>query len=167
VRTTEKLTRSLGLPGCVVEVTLTVLTLSHRSGPRAMPVTEIQIMRGTAVSYERIRAVHRFAAEIRDRPPGLASAMARLDGIEAAGQTYPPWPVALSWGALSGFFTIMLGGGPVVYVAAFLVALALDYLNRWMTRHAIPVFHRAVLGVALATGAATALFLAGSPARAR
>ncbi|GAA3195523.1 threonine/serine exporter family protein [Actinocorallia longicatena] len=161
VATTRRITEALGLRDCLVDVTLTALYLSHRSGPRSAPMTELRIIRGASVSYDRIQRVHGFLDDVEAGRVPLGSALRRLDDLDREGPLYPAWTETVAWAALSGFFTVILRGGWVVFVAACLAAAVVDRANRWLSARGVPVFHRAVLSGAAATAMATGLFLAG------
>ncbi|GAB3688301.1 hypothetical protein GCM10027589_56360 [Actinocorallia lasiicapitis] len=161
VATTRRITEALGLRDCLVDVTLTALYLSHRSGPRSAPMTEVRIVRGTSVSYDRIQRVHDFLADVEAGRVPLRVALRRLDEIDRSRPLYPGWVETLAWAALSGFFTVILRGGWVVFVAAFAAAAVVDRVNRWMSARGVPVFHQAVFSGAAATIVATGVALAG------
>lgn len=162
VSTTTRITRAFGLDGCLVDVTLTALSLSHRSGPRSAPMTELRLMRAQSVSYTRIQQIHGFVSDVEQGRIHLGKALGRLDEIENAPPAYPDWMVTLAWAALSGFFTVMLGGGPAVFLSACATAVLVDQANRWLSSRNVPLFHQAVFGGAAATAMATALFLGGA-----
>ncbi|MFI6448764.1 threonine/serine exporter family protein [Kitasatospora sp. NPDC050543] len=61
--TTTAMAAALGLHGCAADVTAGSLSLSYRSGPRAVPLTEIRLVRSAALDYSRIDAVHRLVEQ--------------------------------------------------------------------------------------------------------
>ncbi|GLW12758.1 membrane protein [Microtetraspora sp. NBRC 13810] len=162
VTTVTGVAAAFGLRDCAVDVTSGSLTLSYRSGPRAAPLTEVRIVRSAAPGYGRIEAVHRLADRIGENRLDLAAAASRLTEIETARPAHPAWQVTLSWAFLGGFFTVMLGGGLVVFAAAAAVTAFIDLAGRRLARRGVPAFHQAVLGGAVATAVATGLFLTGA-----
>ncbi|GAA1282034.1 membrane protein [Planotetraspora silvatica] len=166
VATMTEAAESLGLRNCAADVTSGSIVLSYRSGPRAVPLTEIRVVRAAVLGYARIEALHRLAEQIRGGRMDMPTASARLSEIEAARPAHPAWQVTLSWACLGGFFTVMLGGGPVVFLAAAGVTAFIDRAGRRLSRRGVPAFHQAVLGGAVATAVATGLFLSGGTTQA-
>ncbi|MET8628207.1 threonine/serine exporter family protein [Kitasatospora sp. NPDC004669] len=159
VATTTAMAAALGLHGCAADVTAGSLSLSYRSGPRAVPLTEIRVVRTVALDYSRIDAVHRLVEQVGRGPLDVRGVRSRLAQIEAARPAHPAWQVTLAWAALGGFFTVMLGGGPTAFAAAAAVAAFIDRANHHLSHRGVPGFHQVVLGGAVATATATALFL--------
>ncbi|MGA5817781.1 threonine/serine ThrE exporter family protein [Kitasatospora sp. NPDC094028] len=166
VATTTAMAAGLGLHGCTADVTASALSLSYRSGPQAVPMTEIRVVRTATLDYSRIDAVHRLVEQVGRRRLDVRTARSRLAQIEAARPAHPAWQVTLSWAGLGGFFTVMLGGGPTVFAAAAAVAAFIDRANHHLSQRGVPGFHQVVLGGVVATATATGLFLTGTTTQA-
>lgn len=153
--------RAFGLRGCATDATYMSLTVSYRPDPDASPLTEMRVVGGVAQNFHRIRLLDELVARIRRRGLTVVQAEAELARIDRAPDPYPRWAITTAGGALGGLFTVMLGGGVVVFAVTFLISVVIDLVGRLMQRAEIPVFYRAVIGGALATAAGVGCATAG------
>ena len=161
VSATSTVVRAYGLCGCATDASYMSLTVSYRPDPDSMPMTEMRVVGAVSQNFHRIRQLDDLVVRIRRRGLTVADAESRLRRITAAADPYSRWATTLAGGGLGGLFTVMLGGGFVVFAVTFVVSILIDLAGRWLRRAGIPVFYRAVIGGTLATAAGVGCATAG------
>ena len=148
------LTSACGLAHCEADVTFTSMTASYIPSPDVQPITAVWVVRQRSVDYGQLAGINALRSDIRARRITPEQAIVRLDEILST----PPRGqrvVLLSWAGMATAFTILLGGGWIAGVTAFVSAALVTLLMRVVARHGIPYFFQAAMGSAVATGIAT------------
>jgi uncharacterized membrane protein YjjP (DUF1212 family) len=110
------------------------------------------------MDYTRLAEVDRLvrSSQLGHLSPGEAHA--ELDRITRAPHPYPRRVATLAWAGMAAASAVLLGGGPLVAVVAFLTTATIDRVTRRVTRTGLPFFFVRVLGAFIATVPAALLY---------
>jgi uncharacterized membrane protein YjjP (DUF1212 family) len=150
-------TSAAGLREADISVTFTELSISWQPSPYSPPETHLRNVKFRGLNYEKLTAVDHLVREIVAGRVELDDARKQLDQIVSAPYPYPRWASTLGWGVMAAGVGLLIGGGPLIMLAAFISAAVIDVTNRKLTRQRIPNFYQQVLGGFLATMGALAL----------
>ncbi|OIJ65832.1 threonine/serine ThrE exporter family protein [Streptomyces mangrovisoli] len=151
--------RSYGLDRCEPNVTFTLLAISHQPSLVDDPVSASRTVRRRGTDYTRLAAVYALVADLSDPEThvSLEEAYRRLVEIRRNRHPYPTWVLTAAAGLLAGAASVLVGGDPVVFVAAALGAMLGDRLAWLCAGRGLPEFYQftvaamppAVIGIAL------------------
>ncbi|MEU3860507.1 threonine/serine exporter family protein [Streptomyces sp. NPDC028722] len=151
--------RSYGLDRCEPNVTFTLLSISHQPSLVEDPVTASRTVRRRGTDYTRLAAVFRLVDDLTDPEThvSLEEAYRRLAEIRRNRHPYPGWALTLASGLLAGAASILVGGDPIVFLAAAVGAMLGDRLAWLCAGRGLPEFYQftvaamppAAIGVAL------------------
>ncbi|CAM5268310.1 MULTISPECIES: threonine/serine exporter family protein [Streptomyces] len=151
--------RSYGLDRCEPTVTFTLLSISHQPSLVEDPVTASRTVRRRGTDYTRLAAVFRLVDDLTDPEAhvSLEEAYRRLAEIRRNRHPYPGWALTLASGLLAGAASVLVGGDPVVFLAAAVGAMLGDRLAWLCAGRGLPEFYQftvaamppAAIGVAL------------------
>jgi len=161
--TLRAITHAAGLSRCEADVTYTVITISYLRDLDVAPVTASRIVRRSGFDGTRLSAVLEVVDDLLARRVDVAGAQERIDLIRHAPHPYPRAVATASWGGLAAAIGILLGGGLVVALTAFVATVVTDRANRRLNARQVPFFYQYVLGGAVATTAAVLLVAADVP----
>lgn len=156
VATMQSVARHLGLRNPVIDVTFTSLAMAWQGDPEEPPLALLRNVVHREIDYEDLSRVDHLVRQILDDEVTPAEARAVVARVSSTGHRRSRLAVTLGWGAMSAGVALMLGGGAVVCVIAFVAAMAIDRLQGAMARKRLPAFYRQVAGGALATTIAVA-----------
>ncbi|MET7645125.1 threonine/serine exporter family protein [Streptomyces sp. NPDC005426] len=152
-------TRSYGLDRCEPTVTFTLLSISHQPSLVDDPVTASRTVRRRGTDYTRLAAVFRLIDDIttEEGEISLEEAYRRLAEIRRNRHPYSGWVLTLAAGGLAGAASVLVGGGPLVFLIAALGAMLGDRLAWLCAGRGLPEFYQfvvaamppAAMGVAL------------------
>ncbi|MFG2630109.1 threonine/serine exporter ThrE family protein [Streptomyces sp. NPDC048473] len=152
-------TRSYGLDRCEPTVTFTLLSISHQPSLIDDPVTASRTVRRRGTDYTRLAAVFRLIDDIttEDVEVSLEEAYRRLAEIRRNRHPYSGWVLTLAGGGLAGAASVLVGGGPLVFLVAAIGAMLGDRLAWLFAGRGLPEFYQfvvaamppAAMGVAL------------------
>ncbi|MFD4940985.1 threonine/serine exporter ThrE family protein [Streptomyces sp. NPDC058239] len=152
-------TRSYGLDRCEPTVTFTLLSISHQPSLVDDPVTASRTVRRRGTDYTRLAAVFRLIDDIttEDVEVSLEEAYRRLAEIRRNRHPYSGWVLTLAGGGLAGAASVLVGGGPLVFLVAAIGAMLGDRLAWLFAGRGLPEFYQfvvaamppAAMGVAL------------------
>ncbi|MEW2356824.1 threonine/serine exporter family protein [Spirillospora sp. NPDC029432] len=145
------------LPRCEVQVTLTSLLVSAHPGGGALPVTAARAIRRRTPAYWRLTALHQLVQDASIGMLEIEEAHARLAEIKRNRAPYPPWLLVVSFGLISASAAVLVGGGPLVAVTAFVATMIGDRAAAALARRGIAEFFQ--LGVASSIGASAAILV--------
>ncbi|ONI81792.1 amino acid export carrier protein [Saccharothrix sp. ALI-22-I] len=151
-------TNAYGLPHTEVDVIYTSITVSCHRGTDAPPVTLMRVVRGRSVDYTRLAAVERLIRRITADQTPATEAYAEIDRISRADHPYPRWVATLAWAGMAGAVAFLVGGGPLLAATAAVVTALIDRVGRLLNRRRLPFFFQQVVGGALATSVAVAMY---------
>jgi uncharacterized membrane protein YjjP (DUF1212 family) len=150
-------TESYGLPHTEVDVIYTSISVSCHRGTEAPPITAVRVVRQRSLDYTRLAAVEHL---VRNLGP-IEHAHAELEDITNAKHPYPRWVATAAWGGMAAAVAFLVGGGPVLAISAAAITAVVDRVGRILNRRALPFFFQQLVGGALGTGAALAIFATG------
>jgi uncharacterized membrane protein YjjP (DUF1212 family) len=150
-------TESYGLPHTEVDVIYTSISVSCHRGTEAMPITSIRVVRQRGLDYTRLADVEHL---VRNLGP-IEEAHARLEDITNAKHPYPRWVATAAWGGMAAAVAFLVGGGLVLALTAAAITAVVDRVGRLLNRRALPFFFQQLVGGALGTGAALAIYSTG------
>ncbi|MDG3015119.1 threonine/serine exporter family protein [Speluncibacter jeojiensis] len=147
-----------GLTQCDVEVTYNAISISARRGPVLPPVSSIRIVHYRAHDFTRLAEVDRLIRRLRRGELTVTEAYEHLDAITGAPHPYARWLATAAWAAMAGSIAVLLGGGALVAVVAFLTTVVIDRTNRRLNRLGLPYFFQHFTGGVIASLPAVLLF---------
>ncbi|MEN8654947.1 threonine/serine exporter family protein [Streptomyces sp. 21So2-11] len=160
--------RAYGLDRCEPNVTFTLLSISYQPSLVDDPVTASRTVRRRGTDYTRLAAVYHLIDDITspDTDVTLEEAYRTLAEIRRNRHPYPGWALTGASGLLAGAASVLVGGGPVVFLAAMVGAMLGDRLAWVLAGRGIPEFYQfvvaamppAAIGVALTLAPSTSLF---------
>lgn len=140
-----------GLRGVEIDVTFTVLTMSHQSTSDEPALIQVRHVRHRDIDYEDLTMVDHIVRDLTRGEIDRDEARTRLARVVSSGHRLPRWAVTLGYGVMGGGVGMLLGGDLVVIGIAFVAAIAVDQLMRAMSRRRLPGFYQQVAGGLLAT----------------
>jgi uncharacterized membrane protein YjjP (DUF1212 family) len=151
------ITEAYGLSGCETNVTFIVVTLSYQPSLTDAPLSLERVVRRRTVDYTSLAELHRLAMDISAGGMTLEEAYRRLAAIRRNKYPYPPWVIVCSLGAIAATAALLVGGGWVASLVAFVCAIVGDWLYRHLSKTGLPPFY--LLAVAAVPGAIAAIIL--------
>jgi uncharacterized membrane protein YjjP (DUF1212 family) len=101
--------------------------------PGEEPVTRTRRIFHRGNDLDRLDRLNSLSRELCREPQDYETVMARLAEIDAA-PTYGKWALVLAFGGITGFFTLLFGGGfagaGVAFFIGLILKLVLDALER-------------------------------------
>ena len=149
-------TSACGLRNCEVDVTFTALTLSYQDGSDGQSHTQIRSVRFRTMDYNLLTEADHLVRALINGEIDREEARASLVSITSSGRRYPRWAVTLGWGVMAVGASLFTGGDWIVSVIAFCVAIAIETMQREMSRRRLPAFYQQVAGGLIATLVAVA-----------
>ncbi|MEU6405582.1 threonine/serine exporter family protein [Streptomyces sp. NPDC046985] len=151
--------RSYGLDRCEPNVTFTLLSISYQPSLVDDPMSATRVVRRRGTDYTRLSAVFRLVDDLSDPEStvSLEDAYRRLAEIRRNRHPYPGWALTCAAGLLAGVASLLVGGGPLVFLAAAVGAMLGDRLAWLCAGRGLPEFYQftvaamppAAIGVAL------------------
>ena len=140
-----------GLRGVEVDVTFTVLTMSHQSSFDEPALVQVRHIRHRDIDYEDLTLVDHIVRDLIGGEIDRDEARTRLARVVSSGHRLPRWAVSVGYGVMGGGVGLLLGGTWILIAIAFLAAVSIDLLMRAMSRRRLPGFYQQVAGGLLAT----------------
>ncbi|MEU6390088.1 threonine/serine exporter family protein [Streptomyces sp. NPDC046939] len=136
--------RSYGLDRCEPTVTFTLLSITFQPSLVDDPVTASRTVRRRGTDYNRLAAVFRLVDDISDDEVDvtLEEAYRRLAEIRRNRHPYPGWALTGANGLLAGSASVLVGGDPLVFVAAAVGAMLGDRLAWLCAGRGFPEFYQ-------------------------
>ncbi|MEU0738586.1 threonine/serine exporter family protein [Streptomyces sp. NPDC006134] len=136
--------RSYGLDRCEPNVTFTLLSISHQPSLVDDPVTASRTVRRRGTDYTRLAAVYALVDDLSDPDTHLSleEAYRRLADIRRNRHPYPTWVLTTASGLLAGAASVLVGGDPIVFVAAAVGAMLGDRLAWLCAGRGLPEFYQ-------------------------
>ncbi|MCQ4081022.1 threonine/serine exporter family protein [Streptomyces sp. RB6PN25] len=151
-----------GLDRCEPTVTFTLLSISHQPSLVDDPVTASRTVRRRGTDYTRLAAVFRLIDDITAHEATLEDAYRALAEIRRNRHPYPGWLLTAAAGVLAGAASMLVGGGPTVFVAAALGAMLGDRLAWLCAGRGLPEFYQFVSAAMPAAAMGVLMTLYGS-----
>ncbi|MBG6239164.1 uncharacterized membrane protein YjjP (DUF1212 family) [Mycetocola sp. CAN_C7] len=142
-------TRAYGLKGCEADVTHTVITLSWDDPASSDSITRSRNVKYRTLDYTRLTNTSTLIDDLLHDPIPVGEARARVNAIIAARPIYPVIVRRIGWSLVGTGAAFLLGGGPLVIVAAFVATFVVDLLTGRLARTRISVFYQTLAGGAI------------------
>lgn len=156
-----RLATACGLSTVEVDITFTSISMCCRRGKSAAPVTSMRLVRYRTTDLTRLALVTRIVDKVLRGEMGVSAAEAALGEAAAAPHPYPRWVATAGWGGLAAAVAVLLGGAPVIALAAFVVTAFIDRVGRLLARFGVAPFFLQLVGGFTATVATLGLFALG------
>lgn len=150
-----------GLRGVSASVTFTELQLAHQESPEAPGIIQVRNVTQREIDYEDLTLVDQLVRDLVSARIDRDEARTRLAQIVSSGHTRPRKVITLGWGVMGFGIGLLLGARPVVLAAAFLGAIGIDLIQRYLSRRRFPAFYQQVAGGMFATLLAIGVIAAG------
>jgi uncharacterized membrane protein YjjP (DUF1212 family) len=124
-------------------------------------MTSMRLVRYRTTDLTRLALVTRIVDQVIRGEMGVSAADAALTEAVAAPHPYPRWVATAGWGGLAASVALLLGGAPVIWVAAFVVTAFIDRIGRLLGRWGVASFFLHLIGGFTATVATLGLFSLG------
>ncbi|WP_017240063.1 threonine/serine ThrE exporter family protein [Streptomyces sp. SS] len=136
--------RSYGLDRVEPTVTFTLLSVTYQPSLVDDPITANRTVRRRGTDYTRLAAVYQLLADINARAHEVSpeEAYRRLAEIRRNRHPYPGWALTAAAGVLAGAASVLLGGGPTVFLVAALGAVLGDRLAWLCAGRGLPEFYQ-------------------------
>ncbi|RSS54273.1 threonine/serine exporter ThrE family protein [Streptomyces sp. WAC01280] len=136
--------RSYGLDRVEPTVTFTLLSVTYQPSLVDAPITANRTVRRRGTDYTRLAAVYTLLADINARAHEVTpeEAYRRLAEIRRNRHPYPGWVLTAAAGVLAGAASVLLGGGPTVFLVAALGAVLGDRLAWLCAGRGLPEFYQ-------------------------
>ncbi|MEW1696626.1 threonine/serine exporter ThrE family protein [Streptomyces sp. NPDC093249] len=136
--------RSYGLDRVEPTVTFTLLSVTYQPSLVDDPITANRTVRRRGTDYTRLAAVYTLLADIHARAHEVTpeEAYRRLAEIRRNRHPYPGWVLTAAAGVLAGAASVLLGGGPTVFLVAALGAVLGDRLAWLCAGRGLPEFYQ-------------------------
>ncbi|OON75332.1 threonine/serine ThrE exporter family protein [Streptomyces tsukubensis] len=156
--------RSYGLDRCEPTVTFTLLNISYQPSLVDDPVSASRTVRRRGTDYTRLAAVFQLVDDISspDMEVSLEEAYRRLAEIRRNRHPYPGWALTAANGLLAGGASVLVGGGPAVFVCAAIGAMLGDRLAWLAAGRGLPEFYQFMVAATPPAAIGVALTLANS-----
>jgi uncharacterized membrane protein YjjP (DUF1212 family) len=162
--------RAYGLDRVEPNVTFTLVSISYQPSLVEPPVTASRTVRRRGTDYTRLAAVFALVDDLSDAddesPVTLEEAYHRLGEIRRNRHPYPTWVLTVSAGLLAGAASVLVGGGPLVFLAAAVGAMLGDRLAWLCAARGLPEFYQFVVAAMPPAAMGVALTLAHAEVRA-
>ena len=138
--------RATGLRHVTADVTFTQLTLTEQPDGEVPALVQQRRVTYRTIDYEDLTEVDHLVRDLIMQKIDRDQARARLARLLSSGHHRARWKVSLGWGVMGGGVAFLLGGSPTVAGLAFVAAILIDQLQRFMARRRWPVFYQQVGG---------------------
>lgn len=152
-------THVCGLRGVSADVTFTTVSLNYHPSFEEPAIIQVRHVTHREIDYEDLTLVDHLVRDLVTGAITRDEARDRLNRLTSSGHRRPRWAVTAGWGVMGAGVALLLGGGLLVALIAFLSAAVIDRIQRAMSVRRLPVFYQQVAGglaaTLIAVGAAT------------
>lgn len=150
-----------GLDDVDVDVTYNTIVVSARRGATLPPITTMEQVYYRSMDFTRLAEVDRLIRRIRDSAIEPSTAHRVVDEIIRSPHPYPRWVATIAWGAMAAGISVLLGGGPIVALLAFVTTSITVSVNRLLNKVSTPVFFQQLTGGFIAVVPAALMYELG------
>ncbi|MFI6595565.1 threonine/serine exporter ThrE family protein [Nonomuraea sp. NPDC050536] len=152
-----RILQTYGMRQVEADVNLSAITLSHVPEDGRPAATAERRVRRRQPDYDRLIAVHELVGEIVAQQLPLTDTHERLREVGLRRPVYPGWAVVTSLALIAASAAVLIGGGPIVALSAFVATVMGDRLGAWLARRGVAEFFQ--LAVAASCGTLIAVLL--------
>jgi len=143
------LTRAYGLRGTEANITHTIITLTHEDQSTHETISRSRDVKYRSLNYAKVTATSELIADLIENPADVAEARKRLATIVSSKPQVTLLYRRVGWGLVGAGAAALIGGSPVVVIAAFIAALVIDFLTTALDKRRVPLFYQTVVGGAI------------------
>ncbi|ANP73670.1 hypothetical protein PA27867_2730 [Cryobacterium arcticum] len=143
------LTRAYGLRGTDANITHTIITLTHEDQSTHEAISRSRDVKYRTLNYAKLTATSELIADLIEEPTDVAEARKRLATIVSSKPQVPPLYRRFGWSLVGAGAAALIGGGPIVVLAAFVAAFVIDLLTTALDNRRVPLFYQTVVGGAI------------------
>jgi uncharacterized membrane protein YjjP (DUF1212 family) len=159
--TMSSVVRACGLRGATADVTFTELAMSHQTGFDDPALIQIRQVRHRDIDYEDLTLVDHLVRDLLAARVDRDGARSRLARIVSSGHRMPRWAVTVGYGVMGAGTGVLVGGTWLVGLIAAVASMAVDVIQRQLSRRRFPGFYQQVAGGLFATSIAVGTAAAG------
>ncbi|TFB55192.1 threonine/serine ThrE exporter family protein [Cryobacterium tagatosivorans] len=145
----EAITRAYGLKGTEANITHTIINLTHEDPATHESISRSRNVKYRSLNYAKLTATSELIAELLENPMDVADARKALGTIVSAKPQVPVLFRRIGWSLVGAGAAVLIGGGPVVIMAAFIAAFIIDLITTMLDNRRVPVFYQTVVGGAI------------------
>ena len=145
----EAITRAYGLKGTDANITHTIIQLTHEDPVSHESITRSRNVKYRTLDYSKLTATSELIADLIEDPMDIAEARKRLAVIVSSKPQVPVWLRRIGWSLVGAGAAILIGGGPVVMIAAFVATYLIDMITSALDHRQVPLFYQTVAGGAI------------------
>jgi uncharacterized membrane protein YjjP (DUF1212 family) len=160
--TMTRLAHALGLATVEIDITFTSISMCCRRGRSVAPVMSMRVVRFRTTDLTRLVSVTRIVNQVVRGEMALPAAEAALVKAVGARHPYPRWLATVGWAGLAAAVALLLGGGPMIWLTAFVVTALIDRIGRLLSRWGVPSFFLQMVGGFVASVSTLGLLAAGA-----
>jgi len=142
-------TRAYGLKGTEADITHTVLTLTYEDPVTHDTITRRRDVKYRSLDYSKLTATSELIAELIEEPADVIEARKHLATIVSSKPQVPFLVRRLGWSLVGAGAAVLIGGGPVVLIAAFIATFFVDLVTTHLANRKVPVFYQTFVGGAI------------------
>lgn len=147
-----------GLEDVDVDVTYNTILVSARRGATLPPITTMEQVYYRSMDFTRLAQIDRLVRRIRDMAITPETAHRLVDEIISAPHPYKHRVATFAWGLMGAGVAVLLGGGAVGALLAFITAVMIVVVNRRINKIGTPAFFQQVAGGVIAVVPAAVAF---------
>jgi len=160
--TMTRLAHACGLATVEIDITFNSISMCCRRGRAVAPVTSMRVVRYRTTDLTRLASVTHIVDQVVRGEMALPAAEAALVKAVGARHPYPRWLATFGWAGLAAAVALLLGGGPMIWLTAFVVTALIDRIGRLLSRRGVPPFFLQIVGGFVATLATLGLLAVGA-----
>lgn len=160
--TMTRLAQAFGVDAVEIDITFTSITMCCRRGAATAPVTSMRIVQHRTNDLTRLAAVTRVVDRVVRGELSITAAEIALSDAVTARHPYPRWLATAGWGGLAAAVALLFGGGPAIWLAAFVVTALIDRIGRLLGRWGVAPFFLQVVGGFVASMGTLGLLAVGA-----
>jgi uncharacterized membrane protein YjjP (DUF1212 family) len=143
------ITRAYGLKGTDANITHTIIQLTHEDPVSHESISRSRNVKYRTLDYSKLTATSELIADLIEEPMDIVEARKRLAVIVSSKPQVPVWLRRIGWSLVGAGAAVLIGGGPVVALAAFAATYLIDQITSALDHRQVPLFYQTVVGGAI------------------
>ncbi|TFD44752.1 threonine/serine exporter family protein [Cryobacterium frigoriphilum] len=143
------ITRAYGLKGTDANITHTIIQLTHEDPVSHESISRSRNVKYRSLDYSKLTATSELIADLIEEPMDIVEARKRLAVIVSSKPQVPVWLRRIGWSLVGAGAAVLIGGGPVVALAAFVATYLIDLITSALDHRQVPLFYQTVVGGAI------------------
>jgi uncharacterized membrane protein YjjP (DUF1212 family) len=140
-----------GLRAVAVDVTFTEVSLNYHPSVEEPAVIQVRHVTHREIDYEDLTMVDHIVRDLISGEISRDEARDRVNKVVSSGHRRPRWAVTVASGFVGAGVAVLLDGNLLVCLLAFVAAILIDRIQRYLSVRRFPVFYQQVAGGLAAT----------------